>query len=91
MLSGLEVVKIAVAYDLDEGRTTNLPYDLSALARAVPIYEVLPGWSADISGARRMSDLPAEARQYINQIQEIVGAPITAIGVGPARDQVILP
>src|SRR5262249_5032295 len=91
VLSGLKEVKIAVAYDLDEGRTANLPYDLAVLARALPVYEVFPGWKGDISGARKMSDLPTEARKYINRIKEIVGAPITAIGVGPARDQVILP
>ncbi len=91
VLGGFETLKIAVAYDLDGKRTTALPYDLSALGRAVPVYEVLPGWTENISSVRNLEDLPEEARRYVARIQEIMGIPIIAIGVGPARDQVILP
>jgi len=91
VLGGFETLKIAVAYDLDGKRTTALPYDLAALERAVPVYDVLPGWTGNISGTRTLEGLPEEARRYVARVQEIMGIPITAIGVGPARDQVILP
>jgi adenylosuccinate synthase len=68
-----------------------MPYDLAVMERAEPIYESLPGWSEDITQARRLTDLPANARRYITRIEEILGVPISAIGVGPARDQVVLP
>jgi adenylosuccinate synthase len=91
VLSGLDELKIAVAYDVDGKRTSTLPYDLPTLGRSVPVYETLPGWQDEISSARRMNDLPANACGYVEAIQRIVGVPISAIGVGPARDQVILP
>jgi adenylosuccinate synthase len=91
VLSGLDEVKIAVAYDIDGKRLETVPYDLLVLGRAEPIYEILPGWSADIMNAKTLTDLPANARRYIKRIEEIAGIPITAIGVGPARDQVVLP
>ena len=67
------------------------PYDLAALDRAIPVYEVLPGWNGNISGVRKLEDLPEQARRYVARIQEILTIPVTAIGVGPARDQMILP
>ncbi len=90
VLSGLDELKIAVAYNVDGKRVTTLPYDLAKLSRAEPIYETLPGWREDISRVRRLADLPANACRYVESIQRVAGAPVTAIGVGPARDQVVL-
>ncbi len=90
ILSGLETVKIAVAYKIDGHQVSTPPYDVNALTKAEPIYEELPGWSENIMGARSLSDLPTAARRYVERVAELVGVPITAIGVGPARDQVIL-
>jgi adenylosuccinate synthase len=62
----------------------------SDLARAEPIYEELPGWWEDISAARDFDDLPAKARDYVLRLEELAGAPISCIGVGPGRDQTIV-
>ncbi len=89
VLSGLDELKIAVAYTVDGKRVDTLPYDLAAQARAEPIYEALPGWQEDITGMRRLADLPANACRYIETIQRIVEVPVSMVGVGPARDQTI--
>jgi len=91
VLSGLDEIKIATGYTIDGQEVHTMPYDLVVMGRAEPIYESLPGWSEDITQARRLPDLPANARRYIARIEEILGVPISAIGVGPARDQVVLP
>lgn len=90
VLSCLDEVKIATAYQIGSKRINTIPYNLRELDRAEPIYESVPGWTEDISDLRRLEDLPANARQYIDRIEHIVGVPIVSIGVGPARDQVIL-
>jgi adenylosuccinate synthase len=89
VLSGLDELKIAVAYDLDGQRITAMPARTPAVEAARPIYETLPGWQADISGARRLQDLPENARRYVERIQEISAVPIAMISVGPERDQAI--
>ncbi len=91
ILSGLETVKLAVAYLIDGKRTTAMPYDLMTLAKAEPVYEELPGWSGDITGLRKFADLPSNAQTYLKRIESLVGVPVASVGVGPARDQVILP
>jgi adenylosuccinate synthase len=91
VLSGLDELKIAVAYDIDGNRLETVPYDLLVLGRAVPIYETLPGWTENIMDAQQLPDLPTNARRYVERIEEIAAIPITAIGVGPAREQVVLP
>jgi adenylosuccinate synthase len=90
VLSGLEEIKIAAAYELDGEQISTMPLDTAAAERARPLYETLPGWQADISGARRLADLPENARQYISYIQELSGLPMTMISVGPEREQAIL-
>ncbi|HVO41357.1 MAG TPA: adenylosuccinate synthase [Aggregatilineales bacterium] len=90
VLGGLPEIKLASAYLIDGVRVTTVPYDLDVLARAEPVYETLKGWTADLSGVRHLADLPKETRAYIDRIQAVTGVPITAIGVGPARDQVVL-
>jgi adenylosuccinate synthase len=89
VLSGLDELKIAVAYNVSGQRTTTLPFDLKVLEQAQPVYEMLPGWSESISGAQRLADLPANARRYIDTIRQVVGVPISMIGVGPERNQII--
>ncbi|MND01373.1 Adenylosuccinate synthetase [compost metagenome] len=58
--------------------------------RAQPVYEELPGWNRDVTGARHLGDLPTEARQYVRRIEQIIGAPVDMISVGPERDQAIV-
>jgi adenylosuccinate synthase len=79
-----------VAYEIDGKRVEELPSSQSDFHHAKPIYEYLPGWSEDISGARKLSDLPKNAQAYIAFLEKISGAPMSAIGVGPGRDQTIV-
>jgi adenylosuccinate synthase len=90
ILSGFDELKIAVAYEIDGVRTEKLPRDLEIVARANPIYETLPGWSENIMSARTLEDLPGAALNYIDRVESILKIPVSAIGVGPARDQVIV-
>lgn len=87
VLSHLSEVKICTAYELDGERTTRFPSHVDDLRRAVPIYETLPGWQQDVTGIRKLSDLPAGARRYLDRIQELIGQPVEVISVGPDRAQ----
>ncbi|MEU7811554.1 adenylosuccinate synthase [Pseudonocardia sp. NPDC049154] len=89
VLSSLERVPICVAYEVDGKRVDDMPMTQTDIHHAVPVYEELPGWFEDISGVREFDDLPAAARDYVHRIEELTGAPVSAIGVGPGRDQTI--
>jgi adenylosuccinate synthase len=86
VLSGMGPLKIAVAYRGMEG----VPASAVGLSHAEPIYEELPGWEGSIAEVRAWSDLPAEARAYVERIEALVGVPIGVVGTGPARDAVIV-
>ncbi|MBB5154489.1 adenylosuccinate synthase [Saccharopolyspora phatthalungensis] len=90
VLSGLETIPICVAYDVDGERVDEMPMTQTGVHHAVPVYEEMPGWWEDVSGARGFEDLPANARAYIERIEELAGARVSAIGVGPGRDQTIV-
>ena len=90
VLTGWEKIPVCVAYDIDGVRVEELPASQSDFHHAKPIYEYLPGWSEDISSARTISDLPVNAQNYIKFLEEISGAPMSAVGVGPGRDQTIV-
>src|ERR671929_33564 len=90
VLSSLETVPICVGYTVDGKRTDEMPMTQSDIARAEPIYEELPGWWEDISDAREFDDLPAKARDYVLRLEELAGAHVSCIGVGPGRDQTIV-
>ncbi len=89
VLSGLEEVKICIAYELDGQKTTIFPAHVDELWRAQPVYETLPGWKEEISHARRWEDLPANAQAYLRRISQLIGRPLEIISVGPHRDQTI--
>ena len=90
VLTGIGPLQVAVRYRHPEGATFDtFPYHQSVLHRASAEYEELPGWDEDITGARSLDELPEAARAYLDFIAEFVGVPITIIGVGPGRDQVI--
>ncbi len=89
VLSGLEKVPVCVAYEVDGRRCDEMPMSQSDVHHAVPVYQELPGWWEDISDCRRFEDLPANARAYVLALEEMIGAPVSAIGVGPGRDQTI--
>lgn len=87
VLTGLDEVKICVAYDLDGERIDYYPASLETLQRCTPIYETLPGWSEDITGVHHLDDLPETAKNYIRRVSELVGVKISTFSVGPGRDQ----
>jgi adenylosuccinate synthase len=90
VLTGLEQVPVCVAYDVDGTRHDEMPVNQSDFHHAVPVYEYLPGWWEDISEARTVDELPANARAYARRVEELSGARISAVGVGPARDATIV-
>ena len=90
VLDGFDELKVCEAYEIDGERTTQFPSQVEALARAKPIYRTLRGWSEDTSTVRKASGLPKNARNYIDVVQELVGAKVDYVGVGPDRDQTIV-
>jgi adenylosuccinate synthase len=90
VLTGMERIPVCVAYEVDGVTVTELPMTQTGFHHATPIYEDLPGWSEDISGARSIEDLPPNAQTYVRYLEELSGAPISAIGVGQDRDATIV-
>lgn len=90
VLSGLDTIKICVAYELDGKEIQSPPSTISSLARCKPVYIELPGWKEDISGIRNFEDLPDNAKAYIKKLEEVTGTPVGMISVGPDREQTIL-
>jgi adenylosuccinate synthase len=89
-LTGLETIPVCVAYDVDGVRHDEVPASQSDFHHAVPIYQEFPGWSEDITGARDFEDLPQNAQDYVLALEAMSGSRISAIGVGPARDQIVV-
>ncbi len=87
VLDGFETLRIAVAYDVDGKRVTDMPSDPDEFARAVPVYEDWPGWSVCTTAAARWEDLPASAQAYLKRIEQLVGARVAIVSVGPNRAQ----
>ncbi|MDN5796087.1 MAG: adenylosuccinate synthase [Intrasporangium sp.] len=89
ILTGLDKVPICVAYDVDGVRHDEMPVNQTDFHHAQPIYEHLDGWTEDITGCRRFENLPANAQAYVLRVEQLVGARVSAIGVGPGRDEII--
>jgi adenylosuccinate synthase len=89
ILDPLPVVKVCVAYEVDGERIDRLPYHQSDLHKAVPVYEALPGWCTDCSGAKTLEDLPSAARDYVLFLADQGGVPVSYVGVGPERLQTV--
>jgi adenylosuccinate synthase len=90
VLTGLEKIPVCVAYEVDGVRVEEVPSSQSDFHHAKPIYEEFPGWSEDISGARTFEDLPKNAQDYVLAIEAISGSRISAIGVGPDREAIVV-
>jgi adenylosuccinate synthase len=88
-LSGIETLKICVAYDVDGVRHDEMPMTQSDFHHATPIYEDLPGWWEDISDCRTFDELPVNAQRYVETVEQMIGQRVSAIGVGPGRDEII--
>lgn len=89
ILSGIDELRLAVAYDIDGERTEYPPVTNEQLDRAIPIYESMPGWHEDISDCRTFDDLPDAAQRYIARISELCSIPINTVSVGPEREQLV--
>ncbi|WP_349899278.1 adenylosuccinate synthase [Parafrigoribacterium soli] len=90
VLTGLEQIPVCVAYDVDGVRVDEVPVSQTDFHHAVPIYENFPGWSEDITGARSFEDLPQAAQDYVLALEKISGSRMSAIGVGPGRDAIVV-
>jgi adenylosuccinate synthase len=90
ILTGLEKIPVCVAYDVGGVRFDEVPVSQSDFHHAVPIYEEFPGWQEDISGVRNFDDLPKNAQDYVLALEAMSGARISAIGVGPQRDAIVV-
>ncbi len=87
-LAGIGNLKVCVAYRLPDGSTMeHFPPTLEQLAHCTPVYEELPGFEGDLSGCTSFAELPQACKNYIARLEELVGCPITMVGVGPARNQ----
>src|SRR5262249_49459258 len=89
VLSEVDELKVCVAYEMDGQLMERFPGDSFLLAKCRPVYETFPGWRVDISGARKLADLPTAARSYIDRLGERLGLPIGIVSVGPDRAQTI--
>ncbi|MGH8825446.1 MAG: adenylosuccinate synthase [Jiangellaceae bacterium] len=89
VLTGRDSIPVCVAYEVDGTRHVDMPMTQTEFHHAVPVYEYLDGWTEDISGARSLADLPSAARRYVTTLEDLCGAPVSAVGVGPGRDEII--
>jgi adenylosuccinate synthase len=90
VLTGLVEIPVCVAYDVDGTRFDEMPVNQSDFHHAKPIYEMFPGWTEDITRARSFDDLPANAQRYVRKLESMSGARFSAIGVGPAREAIVV-
>ena len=90
ILTGIEQIPVCVAFDVDGVRFDELPVNQTDYHHAKPIYEYFPGWTEDISTARTFDDLPQNAQDYVLALEKMSNTRISVIGVGPARDAVVV-
>ena len=90
VLTGLEKIQVCVAYDIDGVRVDEVPVNQTDFHHAVPIYQEFPGWTEDITGVTSFDELPKNARDYVLAVEAMSGSRISAIGVGPGRDAIVV-
>ncbi|WP_306536529.1 adenylosuccinate synthase [Geobacter sp.] len=90
VLNDFDTIKICTGYTYEGKPVEDLPANLAVFEKCQPVYEEIPGWKCDISGARRFEDLPEKARQYVHRLEELTGCPIVLVSVGPGRDQTMI-
>lgn len=90
VLTGFEQIPVCVAYEIDGERVDEMPMTQTGFHHAKPIYEYFPGWTEDLSACREFADLPANAQSYVRAVEAMSGARISAIGVGPDREQTVV-
>ncbi|MCZ6499451.1 MAG: adenylosuccinate synthase [Gammaproteobacteria bacterium] len=90
VLDGLEIVRVCVGYEIDGQEVTSPPCSAESFERCKPVYKELPGWQESTAGVTEYSELPENARNYLEVIQAMVSAPVDIISTGPERDQTII-
>jgi len=90
ILSGIDEIRLCVAYEIDGRRVERWPASAAEVARATPIYETFPGWPEEIHAARTPDDLPGNARAYVAALAALARVPITLVSVGPERTQTVM-
>lgn len=90
VLDGLESLKVCTGYEYNSEILDDFPANLKTLGACKPVFETLPGWSEDISGIRKLEDLPKNTRRYLDRIEELLETPIDIVSVGPGRDETII-
>ncbi|MDR8018988.1 adenylosuccinate synthase [Nesterenkonia aerolata] len=89
VLTGIERIPVCVAYEIDGVRHEEMPMTQTEFHHAVPVFEYFDGWTEDISSARTLDDLPTNARDYVLALEKLSATPISGVGVGPGRDEVV--
>jgi adenylosuccinate synthase len=89
VLGDHDELRVCTAYELDGQRLDHFPSDAFLLQHCRPVYETLPGWRADVGKARRLADLPAGARRYVDRLAELLALPVSIVSVGPDREETI--
>ncbi len=90
MLDGLDEVNVCVGYQDEAGNAMPVPCDADGWAKVKPVYEVLPGWHETTFGAKDLDELPQAARDYINRLEALIGAPVDIVSTGPDRVETIV-
>ncbi len=90
VLAQLDELYLCEAYEIDGQRVTDFPAHIDDLQKAKPVYRKVPGWKQDITGVRKLADLPVNARKYVDVVEELLERPVSYISVGPDREQTIL-
>jgi len=90
VLDGLESLKICTGYEYNGETLYDFPANLKIIGACKPVFETLPGWPEDISGLRKLEDLPKNARRYLDRIEELLETPIDIVSVGPGREETII-
>ncbi|MFH2203765.1 MAG: adenylosuccinate synthase [Elusimicrobiota bacterium] len=89
-LSGVDPLRVCVAYKLNGKRVTTFPYSREAINHVEPVYQSFPGFTGDLTTARTFGDLPKGAREYVRWIERQLGLPVSLVSVGPGRAQTII-
>ncbi len=89
VLTGLDPIRVCIAYRDQAGEHRSLPFGSSNLADFEPVYEELPGWERDLTSAATWDELPPQAQAYIRRVEDLSEVPVRQVSVGPERDQLI--
>ena len=90
VLTGFPEIPVCVGYRIGGATVDEMPMTQTDFHHAVPVYETFPGWTEDLSGVKSFDDLPINAQSYVRALEDMSGAPISAVGVGPGRDQTLV-